>query len=381
MKIVDVRAAGLFGHTPRGGWTNELSANDSVHTLIAVEASDGTVGFGSSFTSEALVLAALKVLRPLLVGSSGLEPERTSEMLHRMTFWQGRGGAVTHAISGIDIALWDLFGKYTNTSVSRLLGGRWRERVRPYASVLMDEPPQMADIIQQVRELGFQSVKIGWGPFARVDAATDEAIVRAARSTLGDDGELMVDAGASDGAWHNDLRWAVRTSEMLESYGVIWFEEALRPDALDEFAELRARSRVAISGGEVLTRRQSFTPWLQRRAWDIVQPDVTKVGGLSEVRRIGWMAEDYGIRLIPHGWNTGFGLAADLQLAAALPQTDRVEYICGSRYVDDIILHGWHIESDGMMQIPDGPGLGVGTRRELLEPFIEDARTFLGAAA
>ena len=132
----------------------------------------------------------------------------------------------------------------------------------------------------------------------------------------------MVDAGGSDAFWPNGLKWALRTADMLADYGVVWFEEALQPDALDEYRHLRAESAIPIAAGEVLTRRQTFTPWLQNRALDIVQPDVTKVGGLSEARRIGWMAEENGAKLIPHGWNTAIGLAADLHLASALPGTD-----------------------------------------------------------
>jgi D-galactarolactone cycloisomerase len=109
----------------------------------------------------------------------------------------------------------------------------------------------------------------------------------------------------------------------------------------------------------VLTRRQAFTPWLQAGAFDIVQPDVTKVGGISEERRIGWMANEFGIRFIPHGWNTAVGLAADLHLASAFPTTDLVEYIDGSPYVDEIVATPWTLDADGMLPIPDGPGLGI----------------------
>jgi L-alanine-DL-glutamate epimerase-like enolase superfamily enzyme len=146
---------------------------------------------------------------------------------------------------------------------------------------------------------------------------------------------------------------------MLADYDVDWFEEALAPDALDDYVALRQQAPLPISGGEVLTRRQSFLPWLQAGAFDIVQPDVTKVGGISEERRIGWMAQEHGIRFIPHGWNTAIGLAADLHLASAFPATDLVEYIDGSPYVDEIVAEPWALDEDGMLAIPDGPGLGV----------------------
>ena len=131
------------------------------------------------------------------------------------------------------------------------------------------------------------------------------------------------------------------------------------PDAVEDWAALRRHAPVPIAGGEVLTRRQAFTPYLRAGAFDIVQPDTTKVGGLSESRRIGWMAQEHGARLIPHGWNTAVGLAADLQLASALPDTTLVEYKTGSPYIDELVAEPWRLDDDGMLAIPSAPGLGL----------------------
>lgn len=359
MKITEIRCAGLRGATPEGGWSNELRPEDCVHTLIAVHTDQGLVGVGSVFTNDALVRASLAVLEPLYRGESALEPERVTEKLHQHMFWLGRGGSITHTISGIDIALWDLLGKATGQPVGRLLGGCYRERVQPYASLLMQEPTKMRDSLQAVQAEGFRAFKIGWGPFGRVSNALDEAIVQAARDAIGPDARLMVDAGGSDAHWTNGYKWALNTAQMLADYDVFWFEEPLQPDSLDDFVLLREHSPVAIAGGEVLTRRQTFLSWLQARAFDIVQPDVTKVGGISEERRIAWMAQDHGVRFIPHGWNTAVGLAADLHLASAIPGTDLVEYLTGSPFIDDITIGGWQLDSDGMLNIPTQPGLGL----------------------
>jgi D-galactarolactone cycloisomerase len=359
MRIRDVRTAGLRGATPEGGWSNELRPDDVVHTLVAVRTDEGLVGYGSVFTSDELVRGALSVLGPLLEGESALEPERVSEKLHQNTFWLGRGGAVTHAISGLDIALWDVLGKATGQPVGRLLGGRYRERVKPYASLLMEEPGRLADHLLALGEQGFRAFKIGWGPFGRQDGATDEAIVRTARETIGEQATLMVDAGGSDAFWRGDYKWALRTAHMLTAYDVAWFEEPLKPDALEDYVALRRAAPVPIAGGEVLTRRQAYSPFLRAGAFDVVQPDVTKVGGISEERRIGWMAQEHGVRFIPHGWNTAVGLAADLQLASAFAGTDLVEYKTGSAYVDEIALEEWELDDDGMLAIPRKPGLGL----------------------
>jgi D-galactarolactone cycloisomerase len=373
MKIRAIHAIGLRGDTPEGGWSNEIRPDDCVHTLIAVETDEGVTGWGSVFTNDGLVKAALHVLEPMYANENALEPERVSEKLHQQTFWLGRGGSLTHTISGIDIALWDILGKATGQPVGRLLGGRYRERVRPYASLLMDQPEPLRDHLLTIKAQGFRAFKMGWGPFGRVSAQLDEAIVRSARDAIGSDAFLMVDAGGSDGFWPNGYKWALRTAEMLADYDVYWFEEALHPDALEDYVQLRRNSRVPIAGGEVLTRRQAFQPWLQAGAFDIVQPDVTKVGGISEERRIGWMAQENGIRFIPHGWNTAVGLAADLHLASAFATTDFVEYITGSPYIDDLIVGEWQLDADGMLEIPAKPGLGIELDPDKVVKYSGDA--------
>ncbi|HEX4228927.1 MAG TPA: mandelate racemase/muconate lactonizing enzyme family protein [Bryobacteraceae bacterium] len=369
MRIVQIQAAGLRGGTPEGGWANEVKPSDCIHTLIIVHTDEGVTGWGSSFTNDGLVAAALKVLEPLYLGENPLEPERVSEKLRAHTFWLGRGGTITHAISGIDIALWDILGKVTGQPVGRLLGGRYRERVRPYASTLMQQPEPLADHLQQIRAQGFRAFKIGWGPFGRHSYHLDEQIVKAAREAIGSESLLMVDAGASDAFWSQGYKWALRTAKMLADYDVFWFEEPICPDNLADYSLLRGNSPVPIAGGEVLTRRQSFAPWLQARAFDIVQPDVTKVGGISEERKIAWMAEENGIRFVPHGWNTALGLAADLHLTSAMQHADMVEYLTGSSFIDDIVATKWKLDEDGMLSVPDGPGLGVSLEFETLEKY------------
>ena len=379
VRITSIRSVPLFGESPKGGWSAEIKPEDSIHALLAVHTDAGVTGFGSVFTDARLVAAALKVLEPLYAGEDALQPERVSEKLHQNTFWMGRGGSLTHTISGIDIALWDILGKVTGLSVSRLLGGRHRERVQPYCSLLMEEPKKMRDVVASYRAKGFTAFKIGWGPFGRaLDHKLDEAIVKAAREGAGPKSKLFVDAGASDAYWPHGLKWALRTARMLKDFEVGWFEEALRPDAIDDFCELRRQSPVPIAGGEVLTRRQAFIPWFVRGALDIVQPDVTKVGGISEQRRIAWMAYDFGVKYIGHGWNTALGVAADLQMATAFPETDLVEFIGGSPYVDGITVEPFKLDKEGYLQIPDRPGLGVEIDRKKLARYTDDPKILFG---
>ena len=296
MKITDVRSIPLFGETPMTGWTQEPGPDENLHTLLVIETDGDLTGVGSVFTSKALVDGAIGLLRPNLIGENALEPERVSEKLHQMTFWQGRGGTVTHTISGIDIALWDILGKATQQPVGRLLGGYYREKIKPYGSLLFEPPETFSQTLQDALDRGFKALKLGWGPFGRVSKRLDEQLIQIARDTCGPDVELMVGAGGSDQFWPQNYKWAVETARMLSNYDITWFEEALPPDDLEGHVLLREHSPVPIAGGEVLTRRQSFIPWIERGAYDIIQPDVTKCGGISEIRRLIWYAYDHNGR-------------------------------------------------------------------------------------
>jgi D-galactarolactone cycloisomerase len=360
MKIKDIRLLPLRGATPDGGWAEHFSDQDNnLHTLIEVITDEGVTGLGSVFTSSTLIEGAINVLRPFLIGASAMDPTATSERLHQQSFWQGRGGAITHAISGIDIALWDILGKVTQQPIGRLLGGRHRETIKPYGSLLMEEPDKLRASLEDGMAGGFKAFKIGWGPFGRVDNKTDEAIVRAARETVGPEIELMVDAGGSDAFWPHGYKWAINTARMLADYNITWFEEALRPDDIDGYVKLTENAPLPITACEVLTRRQSFIEWIERRAVDYIQPDVTKVGGISEEHRIAQYADDHSILFVPHGWNTAVGLAADLQLVSAAGNARWVEYITPAPYIEELLLNPIVPDSDGMISIPDGPGLGL----------------------
>jgi len=369
MKIADLRLTGLGGATVEGGWAEELVPEDNINTVVEVVTDEGLTGVGSAMTSLALVDAGVKLLKPLLVGERADETARVSEKLRQHTFWQGRGGAVEHAISGIDIALWDLFGKITNQPVARLLGGIYRDKIKPYGSLLFDEPEPLKEKLRQAVARGFKAIKLGWKPFGRRDAATDELLVRTARDALGPGVELMVDAGGSDAFWPHGYKWALRTAQMLAAYDVVWVEEALPPDDLAGYVELRRHSPVPIATGEVLTRRQSFWPFLHQHAVDMIQPDCTKCGGLTEAWRIGWMAYEHNIQLVPHGWNTAIGLAADLHLTAALPVARYVEFLTPSPYMDRLVIVPMKPDADGFLHLPTGPGLGVELNRAVLAEF------------
>lgn len=376
MKIVAVDVCPLTGATVDGGWPQGHEPQENLHTLLVVRTDEGLVGHGSCFTSGRLVTGAVELLWPLLKGQSAVEPERVSETLRQSSFWQGRGGSVEHAISGLDIALWDLMGQACGQPVSRLLGGDYRHAIKPYGSILFDEPDALRRTLESVVARGFRAIKLGWRPFGRRDRKFDELLVRTARSTVGDAVEIMVDAGGSEQFWPHGLNWARNTAAMLANYDITWFEEPLPPDDLEGYAELTRTSPVPIAGGEVLTRRQAFLPWIERRAVDILQPDCTKNGGLSESRRIAWAAYDHNVQVVPHGWNTAVGLAADLQFSAAIPVARYVEYLTPCAYIDELTAEPFRLDPDGCLAIPSSPGLGLTIDPGKLRRFSPEPITF-----
>ncbi|MEZ6061463.1 MAG: mandelate racemase/muconate lactonizing enzyme family protein [Planctomycetaceae bacterium] len=376
MQIRSIDVCPLTGATVDGGWPQGHEPQENLHTLLIVRTDGEPVGYGSCFTSGRLVAGAVELLWPLLKNESAVEPERVSEKLRQSSFWQGRGGAVEHAISGIDIALWDLMGKACSQPVSRLLGGNYRDTIKPYGSILFDEPAALRDTLHSVVARGFRAIKLGWRPFGRRNSKFDELLVRTARDTVGDAVELMVDAGGSEQFWPHGTNWARRTATMLSDYDITWFEEPLPPDDLAGYVELTRASPVPIATGEVLTRRQSFQPWIEQRAADILQPDCTKNGGLSESRRIAWAAADHNIQVVPHGWNTAVGLAADLQFSAAIPVARYVEYLFPCAYIDELVTQRFALDENGLLRIPNGPGLGMEIDGDALDRFCPERVIF-----
>jgi L-alanine-DL-glutamate epimerase-like enolase superfamily enzyme len=185
-----------------------------------------------------------------------------------------------------------------------------------------------------------------------------------------------VDAGGSEQFWPHGTNWARNTAAMLADYNIVWFEEALPPDDIEGFIELTRQSPVPIAGGEVLTRRQAFLPWIERNALDIVQPDCTKNGGLSESRRIAWAALDHNVQVVPHGWNTAVGLAADLQFVASIPNAKYVEYLTPCAYIEGFVAEPFQLDDKGELTIPCSPGLGIEIDEAKLKQFTGAVHQF-----
>ena len=339
------------------------------HVFLELHSDSGLRGWGACFSQTPQAVGALQWLKPFVIGENPLEIERVTEKLHQLTYWHGRGGAMTHAISAVNIALWDLAGKALGQPVSILLGARYRERVPVYGSILFHPVDTLPQRIEAMRARNFRAMKLGWEPFGQGSAADDERLVKLARKAAGDDTTLMIDAGGSNPYWIMRLKDALARARMLADHGVYWFEEPLAPDDLEGYVRLTDASPVKIAHGEVLTRRQSFLPYFRRRAMDIVQPDAAKVGGLSESRRIASMAEEAGIEFVPHGWNTAVGVAVDIHLVASLYTRSYVEFNVGNPMVEDITPAPFHLDADGCLPVPSAPGLGIEPDRDRLRHF------------
>jgi D-galactarolactone cycloisomerase len=351
--------------------------------LVEVETEDGLVGWGEAgsgtlpYAGKAFVE---QVLRPLALGEDPFDLDRVWQKA-RTTFDRAgwAGGLAAQALSGLEVALWDLMGKQVGRPVCQLLGGRVRERVQAYATGLYyyhTAPDPAAAREQEARgyvERGYGAMKMKVGGLSPIE---DLAEVERIRRAIGDDVLLMVDANGG-----YDSRTAIQLGRKLERLDVAWFEEPVQRGDLAGYLEVKRALGMPITGGEHLGSLDAFRELIARRAVDIVQPDVANCGGLSEARRIAALASAFHVRLFPHVWGTPLAVAAGLHLAATLPSTpitnrptplaqepifefDSTPHPIRDAMLTDALrpLHGW-------LTVPTGPGLGVEIDPAVLRHF------------
>ncbi len=292
-------------------------------------------------------------LTSILVGEDPLDVERLWEKMYYETNRYGRRGAAVHAMSGADIALWDILGKHEGKPVCELMGDVHRSTVRAYASVLFgDTPDETAMLAQEFVDLGLTAAKFGWGPFGQ-DSDTDVAHLRAARNVLGDERELMVDAGH---AWDADT--ARQRAKLFAPFNIVWLEEPLSQDDRRGYAELCRESPVPIAAGEGDVTHWDFEDLIERGV-QIVQPDVAFCGGLTVCRRVSDLCARYGRRAVPHCFSTGINLTASLHWMASIPDGDLVEYCLRPSPLMRKLVKNLPPLVGGRVPVPDGPGLGI----------------------
>ncbi len=359
------------------GWSfNQTSVRQSC--LVEVVAEDGTSGWGECFGPAALNAAVVGAFRSYLVGQDAFATERHWQTIYNTFRDQGQKGLVVTALSGLDIALWDLKGRLWGQPIHRLMGGPLRQEVQAYATGTYrrgsGDPTtyiteEVADYVRQ----GFSAVKlkIGFG----VDE--DAKLIAAVRETIGPRVGLMLDANHGF-----DAIEAIALGRKVAHLDIGWFEEPVVPDDLDSYVEVRRGQPIPVAGGECEFTRWGFREVFTRRAIDIIQPDTCAAGGLSECKKIADMATAFGVRYIPHVWGCGVGLAAAMQLLAVLPHSpprhrpiepllefDRSEHPFRQAILKTPLEH-----VGGVVRVPDGPGLGIEVNREAIERFRSKVR-------
>ena len=343
---------------PPVDWGDGIEKNT---TLIELTTSEGITGLGSAYSNEGQMHDVLELY------------QQDPTIIHH------HDNKMAISMSAIDIALWDIRGKEQNQPISELLGGRKRDRVLAYATVLLPftlaTPGDAFDLrLRAILAQGFKAIKLSIDNFGhrgsnKTDSEWDlcEAkLLKFARSIVGENIPLMLDVFGSDQNWIPDYDWAVKTTKVLEELNYLWFEEPLSPDAFDDYTKLTTVSRVAIAGAEDFIFLQDFEKLAKLNAMNIIQPDCTRVGGLTKMQAIRSVANQYKLHLIPHGWNTAIGLAADLQLQATLTDDKfcMVEYMPHSIITDLLEHNPFALDNDGKITLPKKAGLGIELKDE-----------------
>jgi L-rhamnonate dehydratase len=278
----------------------------------------------------------------------------------------GRRGIALHAISGIDIALWDIRGKAEGKPVHELAGRKQRDRVRAYASRLMpDTPEDTFEAVASLRADGFTAVKLGWGPLGR-DPGHDVALAEAAKEAAGD-ADILIDAGLGYGA---DTSTAIYVARELERIGVFWLEEPFEPDEYEAYATLADEVDIRVAAGEQETTVWGFRELIERGHVDLVQPDVTRCGGITEWLRIADLARTLGVEIVPHAWKSGIVKAASLQCNAVIPEALFQEYCVADTPINrSLTVETLPLEDDGTVLVPTAPGIGVTLDDDVVERY------------
>ncbi|MCT8998714.1 mandelate racemase/muconate lactonizing enzyme family protein [Chelativorans intermedius] len=373
MKIADVRTHVLEHRLDRAFQSASMRFDRRQHCLVEIVCEDGTTGWGECLGPALPNAAVVRAYAQALIGRNPLETEKIWLELYNLLRDQGQRGLTVTALSGIDIALWDIKGKRFGVPISLLLGGRFRESVRAYAtgSFRLEGVDRVESVAREVagyREEGFHAVKIKIG----FGVEEDLKVIEAVRAAIGPDMRLMIDANHG-----YDVLEAVELGRRAAPYGIDWFEEPVLPEQLDAYRAVRAGQPIPVAGGETWHGRYGMAEPIASRAVDIVQPDICGTGGFTEMRRIADLAAMHGVRLVPHVWGTAVQIAASLQFMAALApnpprpepmepilEFDRTENPFRQAVVKTPLEH-----ENGVVRIPDGPGLGIEIERATLAQF------------
>jgi len=354
----------------RSGTIQRKTASCQDSVLVRVRTDSGIEGIGEADSSPEVVRAIIDApfshnvacgLRAILLGENPLETGRLWQKMMRHTMYFGRTGVTITAMSAIDMALWDIKGKHFGEPIHRLLGGKRHDRFEAYASILFGrDGGQTCAIGQRWREAGYRAIKFGWEPMGK-SRRVDLDLVAGARQGVGE-ATLLIDAGC---VW--DTRTALDRAHAFADYHIGWLEEPLQPDNIDGYAWLRDRSPIPIAAGEEECGRGSFRPWLDRRALDIYQIDLSR-NGFTDALYLRDRVEEIGARPCNHCYTSPITVAASLHWLS----TCRDAFLFEDCVEDEPLRHELTLEKieaeGGWIGVPDRPGLGV----TLNEDFIAE---------
>ncbi len=358
MKIVDVEA--LVLSLPQ---IRERTDGTQDMLLVRVTTDTGIVGYGEVDSAPIVAKAIIEAppshticrgLKHAVLGEDPFEYEMLWHRMYQSSIYYGRRGAAIQAMSGIDLALWDIMGKSVGMPVYKLLGGGFRHKVRAYASALFGT--NLHDTAERVRgyvDRGFTAVKMGWEPMGQ-DWDYDVDLVRTMREAAGPKVDILIDAGHC-----YDSKTAIQMASRFREHNIYWLEEPLHPDNLEGYRRLCDHTDVRIAAGEEDSTRASFIELMDRGGIDVVQVDVTRVGGLTEAKKIAYLAADRGLPCINHSFTTDINVAASLHLLASISNAVLLEYCVEDSPLRNELCKDPIQVIDGYASVPQEPGLGV----------------------
>jgi L-rhamnonate dehydratase len=374
MKITDIET--IYLRLPQ---VREQADSGQDALIVLVHTDAGITGIGEVDSSPMAVDGAIQGpyshaitsgLREIVVGEDPFETEKIWHKMYQQNIYSGRRGIAIHAMSGIDMALWDIKGKALNLPVWKLLGGGFHSKIRAYASILFGNTPEETG--ERGRRLvgrGFTAVKFGWGPLGR-DEATDLALVREARTGVGARTDLMIDAGLC-----YDTKTAMQRAKQFEEFHPFWFEEPLQPDNYEGYRRLSESTTIRIAAGEEESNRTSYVELMDKGKIDVVQVDLTRCGGFTEAIKIASLAADRGLPCVNHGFTTYINIASAVHFLNSIPNSFIMEYVVEeeTKLRDEITFQDL-VAVEGYVKIPQAPGLGVKLNPEAIARYRREWR-------
>ncbi len=350
---------------PLGGSARRQPISVRQSTIVRILCDDGMVGYGECAGPPSILVPAIRHLAPLVLGADPLARNSLTRVLMTRAREEGPAGPLVAAVSGIDLALWDLAARALDVPLVVLLGGSLRDQVPTYAASVYFSPlDEAVDVAGQFVARGFRSIKVKVGLGVEEDAVRVVTI----REHVGSEVDLLLDA---NGAY--DAKSAVALARRCASAGISWIEEPVPADDLEGCRRVRDAAAVPVAAGENLYTRQGFAPWIAARAIDVAMPDLGRCGGLTEAVAVAAMASAHGVAVSPHCWGSSIAFAAAVHLAAALPHCQILEFDAHPDPLREALLGDALTPRSGAVSVPVGPGIGVEVREAALQELAASA--------